>query len=74
MSLKVYLCYPLIIPQDVLESTEQEVYESIFGDESGETDINVFINPDDYPSLNKYLISYGKQEKLKLYIEAKLKG
>lgn len=73
MSVKVFICYKLNIPEDVMDDLEQEVYNSLSPDGTlQEVKAEVFIQPDTYPALKKYLEVYGKTGDVKLFLEANL--
>jgi hypothetical protein len=74
MTVRLMVMYPLNVPEHVLDDVEQLLYNSTMGRESGEVNIGMFIDHNNYPSLKKHLESFGVQEKLKIYVEAKLDG
>lgn len=72
MSVKLFVCYELNLPLEVVDDLEQQVYTSVNGDKPGEFNVQMFIDKDNYPSLKKHLDAYGVNKTVKLYLEAKL--
>jgi hypothetical protein len=71
--MKFMICVPLNLPENVADDVEQELYKSVFGGESGEMDVEMFIDVHNHPSLQKWANGFGKQTPL-ILAKGKLNG